>query len=40
MAAESDRRALLLLFWSHANLYGTSQIDMDAHLDRGLGLAA
>jgi hypothetical protein len=35
---DADRRALSPLFWSHANLYGTIQIDMDTHLD--LGLAA
>ncbi|MFI7643194.1 Tn3 family transposase [Nonomuraea sp. NPDC049400] len=36
--SDADRRALSPLFWSHANLYGTIQIDMDSHLD--LGLAA
>jgi hypothetical protein len=35
---DADRRALSPLFWSHANLYGLIEIDMDAHLD--LGLAA
>ncbi|OUC96039.1 transposase [Streptosporangium minutum] len=35
---DADRRALSPLFWSHANLYGSIEIDMDAHLD--LGLAA
>jgi TnpA family transposase len=35
---DADRRALSPLFWSHANLYGTIEIDMDTHLD--LGLAA
>lgn len=35
---DADRHALSPLFWSHANLYGTIQIDMDTHLD--LGLAA
>jgi hypothetical protein len=35
---DADRRALSPLFWTHANLYGTIQIDMDIHLD--LGLAA
>ncbi|MGH3098411.1 MAG: Tn3 family transposase [Streptosporangiales bacterium] len=34
----ADRRASSPLFWSHANLYGMIEIDMDAHLD--LGLAA
>ena len=36
--SDADRRALSPLFWSHANLYGTIDIDMDSHLD--LGLAA
>jgi TnpA family transposase len=35
---DADRRALSPLLWTHANLYGTIQIDMDIHLD--LGLAA
>jgi TnpA family transposase len=35
---DADRRALSPLFWSHANLYGTIDIDMDSHLD--LDLAA
>ena len=35
---DADRRALSPLFWSHANLYGTIEIDMDTHLD--LSLAA
>jgi TnpA family transposase len=35
---DADKRALSPLFWSHANLYGTIEIDMDRHLD--LGLAA
>jgi hypothetical protein len=30
---DADRRALSPLFWSHANLYGTIDIDMDSHLD-------
>jgi len=30
------RRALSPLFWTHANLYGTIQIGMNAHLDLGL----
>ncbi len=34
----ADKRGLSPLFWSHANLYGTIEIDMDRHLD--LGLAA
>ncbi|SNT60680.1 Tn3 transposase DDE domain-containing protein [Streptosporangium subroseum] len=33
---DADRRALSPLFWSHANLYGTIQIDMDTHLDLDL----
>jgi TnpA family transposase len=37
---DADRRALSPLFWSHANLYGTIEIDMEAHLDLGVGLAA
>lgn len=28
-----DRRALTPLFWSHVNLYGRLNIDMDHHLD-------
>jgi len=35
---DADKRGLSPLFWSHANLYGTIEIDMDTHLD--LGLAA
>jgi len=35
---DADKRGLSPLFWSHANLYGTIEIDMDRHLD--LGLAA
>jgi hypothetical protein len=34
----ADKRALTPLFWSHANLYGRIDIDMDTHLD--LALAA
>lgn len=34
----ADKRALTPLFWSHANLYGRIDIDMDSHLD--LALAA
>ena len=34
----ADRRGLSPLFWSHANLYGRIDIDMDRHID--LGLAA
>jgi hypothetical protein len=34
----SDKRALSPLFWSHANLYGRIDIDMDIHLD--LAIAA
>jgi TnpA family transposase len=30
---DADRRGLSPLFWSHANLYGTIDIDMDHHLD-------
>jgi TnpA family transposase len=33
-----DRRALSPLFWSHVNLYGRFTLDMDSHLDLGLGL--
>jgi len=32
---DADRRALTPLFWSHANLYGRIDIDMDTHLDLG-----
>ncbi len=31
----SDKRALSPLFWSHANLYGRIDIDMETHLDLG-----
>jgi TnpA family transposase len=34
----ADRRGLSPLFWTHANLYGRIDIDMDRHID--LGLAA
>jgi TnpA family transposase len=34
----ADKRALTPLFWSHANLYGRIDIDMDTHLD--LAIAA
>lgn len=34
----ADKRGLSPLFWSHANLYGRIDIDMDHHID--LGLAA
>jgi len=34
----ADKRGLSPLFWSHANLYGRIDIDMDRHID--LGLAA
>lgn len=34
----ADKRGLSPLFWSHANLYGRIDIDMDRHMD--LGLAA
>lgn len=36
---DADRRALSPLFWSHANLYGTIEIDMEAHLDLDVDLA-
>jgi hypothetical protein len=29
----ADKRALTPLLWSHANLYGRIDIDMDTHLD-------
>jgi TnpA family transposase len=32
---DADRRALSPLFWSHANLYGTIEIDMASSLDLG-----
>ena len=35
-----DRRALTPLFWSHVNPYGRFRLDMDAHLDLGLGSVA
>ncbi len=31
----SDKRALTPLFWTHANLYGRIDLDMDVHLDLG-----
>ncbi|MEV5576895.1 Tn3 family transposase [Spirillospora sp. NPDC052269] len=37
---DADRRALSPLLWSHANLYGTIEIDMEAHLDLDVGLVA
>lgn len=32
----TDKRGLSPLFWSNANLYGTSDIDMGRRLDLGL----
>ena len=35
----ADRRALTPLFWTHVNLYGRFDLDMDTHLDLGQALA-
>lgn len=35
-----DRRALTPLFWAHVNPYGRFRLDMDTHLDLGLGSVA
>jgi TnpA family transposase len=36
---ETDRRGLSALFWSHVNLYGRFDLDMNSHLE-GLDLGA
>lgn len=33
---EEDRRGLSALFWTHLNLYGRFELDMDTHLDLGI----
>ena len=33
---DEDRRGLSALFWTHVNLYGRFELDMDNHLDLGL----
>jgi hypothetical protein len=33
---DSNWRALSPLFWSHANLYGSIEVDMDRHLDHAV----
>ena len=30
---DEDRRGLSALFWTHVNLYGLFELDMDTHLD-------
>ena len=30
---EEDRRGLSALFWTHVNLYGKFNVDLDTHLD-------
>jgi hypothetical protein len=37
---EADRRALTPLFWTHVNLYGRFDLNMDTHLDLDQALAA
>jgi TnpA family transposase len=37
---DADRRALTPLFWTHVNLYGRFDLDMDTHLDLDQALAA
>lgn len=32
----ADRRGLSALFWTHLNLYGRFELDMNSHLDLGL----
>jgi hypothetical protein len=36
----ADRRALTPLFWTHVNLYGRFDLDMDTRLDLDQALAA
>lgn len=36
----ADRRALTPLFWTHVNLYGRFDLDMDTHLNLDQALAA
>jgi hypothetical protein len=31
---EADRRGLSALFWTHVNLCGRFELDMDTHLDQ------
>ncbi|MCN0154355.1 Tn3 family transposase [Salinispora arenicola] len=38
--SDADRRALTPLFWTHVNLYGRFDLDMDTHLDLDQALAA
>jgi hypothetical protein len=38
--AEADRRALSPLFWTHVNLYGRFELDMNSRLDLDLATAA
>ena len=39
-ANDADRRALTPLFWTHVNLYGRFDLDMDTHLNLDQALAA
>lgn len=32
---DTDRRGLSALFWTHLNLYGRFELDMNTHLDLG-----
>jgi hypothetical protein len=32
---DADRRGLSALFWTHVNLYGRFELDMNSHLDLG-----
>jgi TnpA family transposase len=34
---DEDRRGLSALFWTHLNLYGRFELDMNSHLELGLG---
>ncbi|MFF1542171.1 transposase [Streptomyces sp. NPDC058291] len=37
---DADRRALSPLFWTHANPYGRSELDMNSRLDLDLSMRA
>ena len=39
-ATEHDLRGLTPLFWTNVALHGTFGLDLDTHLDYGLGAAA
>ncbi|GAA1274656.1 hypothetical protein GCM10009646_71910 [Streptomyces aureus] len=36
MLTDADRRALSPLFWTHVNLYGRFELDMNSHLQLDL----